>query len=360
MIRILSILLFLAAAIAAIPSSSLAGTSIKGAGTTFPYPLYLKWARQYEKKTGVKIEYSPLGSNKGVEEIWKGRVDFAGTDAPLSGSGLKEAGLIQFPMAIGGVTPVVNIDRVYSGELKLTPETLADIYLGKIKRWDDGRITALNPNLKLPSGEITVVHRSDGSGTTWIFTKYLSTVSEAWLEKAGFGASVNWPIGIGRTGNRGVAELVKGRKNSIGYVEYAYALPNRLNYVKLRNKSGNFVMPFMNSLMAAASSADWAGGSDTPSMLIDQPGKDAWPIAGATFILVRKKPDDCGAARAVLEFFDWAYRKGSSTAESLVYVPIPRSVYKPMEEVWSREISCGGEPVWKNSNRAGGAGPKPD
>lgn len=360
MIRILSVLLFLAASIVAIPPSSMAGTLIRGAGASFPYPLYLKWARQYEKKTGVNIEYTPLGSSKGVEEIRKGRVDFAGTDAPLPDSELEKAGLIQFPMAIGGVTPVVNIDRVYSGELKLTPETLADIYLGKIKRWDDERITALNPSLKLPSAEITVVHRSDGSGTTWIFTKYLSTVSGDWLEKAGFGASVNWPAGVGRTGNRGVAELVKGRKNSIGYVEYAYALPNRLHYVRLRNKSGNFVMPFMNSFMGAASSADWAGGSDSPSMLIDQQGKDAWPIAGATFILVRKTPEDCGVARAVLEFFDWAYRKGSSTAESLVYVPIPRSVYKFMEEAWSREISCGGEPVWKNSTRAGGAGPKPD
>ncbi len=324
---------------------STAAELINGAGATFPYPLYAKWAYEYAKKTGVKLNYQSIGSGGGIKQIQAKTVDFGASDAPLSAKNLDEAGLMQFPMAIGGVVPVVNIQGIKPGELKFTGDLLADIYLGKVTEWDDKRITGLNPGLKL-SGKITVVHRSDGSGTTWIFTNYLDKASPAWSKEIGFGTAVNWSAGVGGKGNEGVATYVKRIKNSIGYVEFAYALQNKLTHARLGNRDGNFVEPSIESFMAAAEGADWKGTPGFAVVLTDQPGKDAWPISGATFILVHKKPENCGNIKKVLEFFDWAYENGAGMAKELDYVPIPKKVSSLMEESWAKEINCDGKPVW--------------
>ncbi|MFQ5736108.1 MAG: phosphate ABC transporter substrate-binding protein PstS [Thermodesulfobacteriota bacterium] len=318
---------------------------INGAGATFPYPLYSKWAYTYARKTGVRLNYQSIGSGGGIKQIQAKTVDFGASDAPLSAKALDESGLIQFPMAVGGVVPVVNIRGVRPGQLRLTGKVLADIYMGKIKRWDDARIKELNPGLKL-AGRITVVHRSDGSGTTWIFTSYLDKASPEWGKKVGFGKAVNWSAGVGGKGNEGVATYVKRIKNSIGYVEYAYALQNKLTHTKLRNRDGGFVEPSIDTFMAAAAGADWENTPGYSVVLTDQPGKDSWPISGATFILVHKKPENCGKVKKVFEFFDWAYRNGAQMATSLDYVPIPEKVWRLMERSWTENVTCGGKPVW--------------
>ena len=320
---------------------------INGAGATFPYPLYSKWAYDYASKTGVKLNYQSIGSGGGIKQIKAKTVDFGASDAPLSVEDLDKSGLFQLPMAIGGVVPVVNIKGVKAGDLKLTGDVLADIYLGRITKWDDSRITALNPGLNL-SGKITVVHRSDGSGTTWIFTNYLDKASPAWSKEKGFGTAVNWSTGVGGKGNEGVATYVKRIKNSIGYVEFAYALQNKLDHARLKNRDGNFVEPSIESFMAAAEGADWKGTPGYSVVLTDQPGKEAWPISGATFILVHKKPENCSNMKNVLGFFDWAYRNGAGMARSLDYVPIPEKVYTLMEESWKNDIRCEGQAVWGN------------
>lgn len=328
-------------------ASASADTVINGAGATFPYPLYAKWAYEYNRKTGLKLNYQSIGSGGGIKQIQAKTVDFGASDAPLSAEELGKFGLMQFPMAVGGVVPVVNIKDVGAGELKLTPDVLADIYLGVIRKWSDKRITGLNPELKLPDDAITAVYRSDGSGTTWIFTNYLSKVSKNWEEKVGFGTAVNWPSGVGGKGNEGVATYVKRIKNTIGYVEFAYALQNKLTQARLKNKSGNFVEPSIDTFAAAAASADWKNTPGYSVILTDQGGKFAWPIAGATFLLVYKNPSNCANAKAVLDFSDWSYKSGAQMARSLDYVPIPRAVYEIMEESWAKEIKCGKEPVWK-------------
>ncbi len=320
---------------------------INGAGATFPYPLYSKWVYEYGKITGAKINYQSIGSGGGIRQIKAKTVDFGASDAPLTYEDLEGSGLMQFPAAVGGVVPVVNIKGVKPGELKLTPGVLAGIYLGKIKRWDDEAIQALNPGLKLPSDSITVVRRSDGSGTTWIFTNYLSKVSAEWKDKVGFGTAVNWPAGVGGKGNEGVANYVKRIKNTIGYVELVYALQNKLAYTSLQNRDKAFVRPSMESFIAAASGADWKGTPGFSVVLTDQPGKEAWPMAGATFILVYKNSQNCSKTKAVLDFFDWAYREGEEMAKALHYVPIPRSVYSIVEGAWASQLTCEGEPVWK-------------
>lgn len=320
---------------------------ITGAGATFPYPLYSKWAHEYQKKTGERINYQSIGSGGGIKQIKAKTVDFGASDAPLKADDLNASGLVQFPMAIGGVVPVVNIKGIAPGQLKLTGEVLADIYLGKITKWNDKKIADINPGVALPDDKITVVHRSDGSGTTWIFSNYLDKVSKAWHDSAGFGTAVSWPAGVGGKGNEGVATYVKRIKNTIGYVEYAYALQNKLVHVQLQNREKAFVTPSMESFEAAASGANWKGTPGYAVVLTDQPGKGSWPIAGATFILVHKKPEKCGNAKAVLSFFDWAYKNGAGMAKSLDYVPIPKNVYDIMEETWKKEITCGGQPVWK-------------
>lgn len=323
-----------------------AETLINGAGATFPYPLYSKWSYEYNKKTGLRINYQSIGSGGGIKQIKSKTVDFGASDAPLSSKDLEESGLIQFPMAIGGVVPVVNLKGVNPAQLRLTPEVLADIYLGNITKWSDKRLAELNPGVKLPDDTITVVHRSDGSGTTWIFTNYLDKVSKAWHDKAGFGTAVNWPVGVGGKGNEGVATYVKRIKNTIGYVELAYALQNKLIYTQLENRDKTFVTPSIESFMAAASGADWKNTPGFAVVLTDQPGKNAWPIAGATFILVYKNPENCANAKAVLEFFDWSYQNGAEMAKSLDYVPISKDVYDVMEQIWGKEIKCNGQTVW--------------
>ncbi|MFQ5465757.1 MAG: phosphate ABC transporter substrate-binding protein PstS [Thermodesulfobacteriota bacterium] len=321
---------------------------INGAGASFPYPLYSKWAYAYAGQSGTRVNYQSIGSGGGIKQIKARTVDFGASDAPLGAGDLDGSGLVQFPMAVGGVVPVVNIPGVAAGECRLTGPVLADIFLGRIKRWDDERITALNPGLNLPARKITVVHRSDGSGTTWIFTNYLKKVSPAWTKEVGFGKAVSWPAGIGGKGNEGVANFVRRVKYSIGYVEYAYAVQNRLHFVSLKNRTGEFVAPSMETFTAAASGADWRGTPGFAVVLTDQPGAKAWPIAGATFILVAKEPEDCGTAKGVLKFFDWAYRKGGEMAASLDYVPLSEAVYGVVEDAWAREIRCGGRPLWKD------------
>lgn len=324
-----------------------AANLINGAGATFPYPLYSKWSFEYNKQTDVKLNYQSIGSGGGIQQIKSRTVDFGASDMPMQAADLDAAGLIQFPMAIGGVVPVVNVKGVTPGALRLTPDVLAAIYLGEITKWNDKRLTEANPGLQLPDDTITVVHRSDGSGTTFIFVDYLAKVSKIWLNKVGVATSVNWPAGIGAKGNEGVATYVKRMKNSIGYVEYVYAVQNKLVPVSLQNRAGAFVSPSMDSFGAAAIGADWTGTAGFAVILTDQPDKAAWPITGATFILVSKTPTNCANAEAVLSFFDWAYTSGAQMASGLDYIPIPKKVYGLMEAAWAKEITCGGKPVWK-------------
>jgi phosphate transport system substrate-binding protein len=328
-------------------------TEINGAGATFPYPVYAKWAEAYNKEKGVKLNYQSIGSGGGIKQISAKTVDFGASDAPLKPEKLKEIGLMQFPMVMGGVVPVVNVPGVKEGSLKLSADLLADIYLGKIKKWDDKAIAAANPGINLPSKNITVVHRSDGSGTTWIFTNYLTKVSKDWADKVGNDKAVAWPTGVGGKGNEGVASYVGRIKGSIGYVEYAYALQNKMNYVNLRNHDGNFVKPDSASFQAAAANADWAHAPGFYMVLTDQPGKASWPITGATFILVYTKQEKPEVGSAVLKFFDWSYRNGGEMAEKLDYVPMPKSVVSLVETTWKNNIKdAAGKAVWDDSMAA--------
>ncbi|MEJ2652998.1 MAG: phosphate ABC transporter substrate-binding protein PstS [Gammaproteobacteria bacterium] len=323
-------------------------TEIAGAGATFPYPIYAKWAEAYHNKTGVKFNYQSIGSGGGIKQIKAKTVDFGASDAPLTNDELKEAGLMQFPMIIGGVVPVVNIPGIKPGEIKISPTVLADIYLGRITKWNDPAITALNKGVKLPSKDISVVHRSDGSGTTWIFTNYLTKVSKPWANKVGNDKAVAWPVGVGGKGNEGVASYVSRIKGSIGYVEYAYALQNHMTHVKLQNHDGHFVDPTSEYFQAAAANADWAHAPGYYLVLTNQPGKNAWPISGASFILMYKKQTKPDVAHAVLKFYDWSYHHGAKMAEQLDYVPIPMNVVKLVENTWKREIKGeNGQAVWE-------------
>lgn len=323
-------------------------TEIAGAGATFPYPIYAKWAEAYNQKTGIKLNYQSIGSGGGIKQIKAKTVDFGASDAPLTTAELDESGLMQFPMIIGGVVPVVNLPDIKAGEIKLSSTVLADIYLGKITKWNDKAIQELNKGVNLPATDISVVHRSDGSGTTWIFTNYLTKVSKDWADKVGNDKAVAWPLGVGGKGNEGVASYVSRIKGSIGYVEYAYALQNKMTHVKLGNHDGNFVDPTSEAFQAAAANADWAHAPGYYLVLTDQPGKDAWPISGASFILVYKNQTKPEVGEAVLKFFDWAYLNGDKMAEELDYVPIPDSVVKLVEQSWQRDIkSSNGQPVWK-------------
>ncbi|MFZ0450755.1 MAG: phosphate ABC transporter substrate-binding protein PstS [Desulfatiglandaceae bacterium] len=322
--------------------------SISGAGATFPYPVYSKWADVYNRETGIRFNYQSIGSGGGIKQIKAKTVDFGASDAPLKPGDLDNSGLLQFPMIMGGVVPVVNIKGVGPGGLKMSNALLADIYLGKIKKWNDSRIKAENPGLSLPSKSIMVVHRSDGSGTTWIFTNYLSKVSAEWKNKVGNNKAVAWPVGIGGKGNEGVASYVKRIKGSIGYVEYAYALQNRLAHIKLKNRDGGYVEPSSGTFQAAAANADWTHAKGFYMVLTNQPGKDSWPITGASFILVYKKQAKPDTARAVLAFFDWAYRNGAKMAQDLDYIPMPANVVNLVEAAWQREIKdLQGSPIWK-------------
>ncbi len=323
-------------------------TAISGAGATFPYPVYAKWADAYHKQTGIKFNYQSIGSGGGIKQIEAKTVDFGASDAPLKAAVLDKWGLIQFPMVMGGVVPVVNLAGISSGQIKMDGKLLADIYLGTINKWNDPRLKAENPGLSLPNKAITVVHRADGSGTTWIYTNYLSKVSPTWKSKVGNDKSVAWPTGVGGKGNEGVASYVGRIKGAIGYVEYAYALQNNMTSVMLRNKAGNYVPPKSGNFQAAAANADWANAPGFYMVLTNQPGAKSWPITGASFILVYKKQTKPAVGLEVLKFFDWAYRNGADMAKSLDYVPMPASVAKLVGKTWSSKVKGkGGAPIWK-------------
>ena len=320
---------------------------INGAGATFPYPIYGQWAHKYESTYGIKLNYQSIGSGGGIAQIKAKTVDFGASDAPLNPEELSEFGLIQFPMVIGGVVPVVNIEGLQAGELKITANELADIFLGKIKKWNDDRLKKINPDLSLPDKDITVVHRADGSGTTWIFTNYLEKISSDWKEKVGFGKAVDWPVGVGGKGNEGVAAYVQRVDGSIGYVEYAYVLQNKMSHIQLQNNTGNFVEPTISTFQAAAANADWENAPGYYLVLTDQPGKDSWPITGASFILMHKNQENMTTAKAVLDFFNWCYRHGAQLAENLHYVPIPLNVVDIVQTSWQKELKAHDQTVWQ-------------
>ena len=311
---------------------------ISGAGATFPYPIYAKWADAYKKETGIGLNYQSIGSGGGIKQIKAGTVTFGATDAPLTGDDLTSSGLAQFPMVMGGIVPVINVEDIKPGELVLDGPTLAQIFLGSITKWDDEAIKKLNPDAKLPSTAIAVVHRSDGSGTTYNFTYYLSAVSEDWKSKVGTEKAVEWPIGIGAKGNEGVANNVTQAKGSIGYVEYAYAKQNKMTYTKMVNKDGKTVEPTSATFAAAASHTDWASVLGFGVILANQSGGDSWPMTAATWILVYKQPKDPAATSEALKFFAWAYKNGGKMAEELDYVPMPENVVSDVEKMWSSEI----------------------
>jgi phosphate transport system substrate-binding protein len=321
---------------------------ITGAGATFPYPIYAKWAEAYKAKTGNNLNYQSIGSGGGIRQIQNKTVDFGASDMPLKPEELDKSGLMQFPTVVGGNVPVVNLPGIKPGEIKLTGPVLADIYLGKIKKWNDSALTSLNPGVKLPEQDITVVHRSDGSGTTFIWVNYLSKVSPEWKEKVGEGTSVNWPAGVGGKGNEGVASYVQRISGAIGYVEYAYALQNKLVHTLVKNRDGNFVAPNIESFRAAAAGAQWDKAPGMYLILTDQSGKNSWPISGATFILVYRSQEKPDRAKEVLRFFDWAYADGDKLARDLDYVPLPDSVVKLIQGSWKNEIKDpSGKAVWQ-------------
>jgi len=322
---------------------------ITGAGATFPYPIYAKWAEAYRQQTGVGLNYQSIGSGGGIKQIRAKTVDFGASDAPLRLDELEKDGLVQFPMVMGGVVPVVNIDGVAPGKMKLTGRIIADIYLGKIGKWNDPQIADLNRDFKLPAQDITVVHRSDGSGTTFIFTNYLSKISPEWKEKVGNNASVSWPAptSSGGKGNEGVASFVQRIKGAIGYVEYAYAKQNRMAYMLLQNREGIFVAPDDKSFQAAAAGADWKNAPGFYEILTNEPGRSSWPITGATFILMHKSQPDPAKAREVLKFFDWAYQNGDRMALELDYIPMPDDVVRLVQSAWKAQIKDpSGKALW--------------
>ncbi|PNU20260.1 phosphate ABC transporter substrate-binding protein PstS [Geothermobacter hydrogeniphilus] len=344
--RILLIALALTLAVGAVPALAKSRT-INGAGATFPFPVYSQWAYQYYRVAKVRLNYQSIGSGGGIRQIKAKTVDFGASDAPLKPADLEAAGLLQFPMIMGGVVPVVNVPGISAGQLKLSGQLLADIFQGKISKWNDARIRADNQGLALPDQAITVVHRSDGSGTTWIFTNYLTKVSSSWAKEIGNNKAVNWPVGVGGKGNEGVASYVQRVKGSIGYVEYAYALQNKMNHVLLKNSDGNYVAPTSETFQAAAAGADWANAKGYYMVLTNQPGENSWPITGASFILMYKNQVKPETARAVLSFFDWCYKNGGEIANNLDYVPMPAKVVDMVEATWRQEIKASGKPVWK-------------
>jgi phosphate transport system substrate-binding protein len=332
-----------AALVIGVAASPVWAQGVTGAGASFPAPIYAKWADAYNKATGAKINYQSVGSGAGIKQITSKTVDFGASDAPLTDEQLEKDGLMQFPTVIGGVVPVVNISGVKPGQIKLTGAVLGDIFLGKVTKWNDAAITGLNPGVTLPDAAIAVVRRADGSGTSFIFTNYLSKVNEEWKAKVGEGTAVNWPTGAGGKGNEGVSSYVTRLPNSIGYVEYAYAKQNKMSYVQLRNKDGNFVSPDDANFKAAAASADWA--KTFYQVLTDQAGKEAWPITGATFILMHKAQDKPEQANVTLKFFDWAYSNGDQMAAELDYVPLPDAVKAMARKRWGDIKDASGKVV---------------
>ncbi len=322
--------------------------NLTGAGATFPYPIYAKWADTYKTQTGINLNYQSIGSGGGIKQIIARTVDFGASDMPLKPEELEKNGLMQFPAVMGGVVPVINVPGITAGQLKLDGKVLADIFLGKITKWNDPALMALNVGTKLPNETITVVHRSDGSGTTFIFTNYLSKVSPEWKSAVGEGTAVSWKAGTGGKGNEGVASYVQRIKNSIGYVEYAYALQNKMTYAQLKNHDGQFVKPDDTSFKAAAANADWEKAPGFYELLTNEPGKESWPITGATFILMHKTQDKPETAKEVLKFFDWAYSSGGKMAEALDYVPMPEKVQQLVRAAWKAQVKDSkGKTFWK-------------
>ncbi len=319
---------------------------ISGAGATFPAPVYSKWAEAYKKETNIGLNYQSIGSGGGIKQIEAATVTFGASDKPLEQKELQDNGLVQWPMVIGGVVPTVNIPGVKPGELMLDGATIADIYLGSITKWNDAKIKALNPSVTLPNLAIAPVYRSDGSGTNFLFTTYLSTVSAKFKKDVGADASVQWPTGLGAKGNEGVANMLARTGGAIGYVEYAYVKQNKLTYAKLKNRDGKLVSPEIKAFQAAAANADWAKAPGYYLILVDQPGADSWPITGASFILMHKEVKDAADALTALKFFSWAYDKGDKMAEELDYVPLPDNVVKMVEQTWMGNIKSSGKPVW--------------
>ena len=347
-LRVITILGALAATVLLV-----AAVDISGAGATFPYPLYSKWADAYKKETGVGLNYQSIGSGGGIKQIEARTVTFGATDAPLKGPELDKFGLVQFPMVMGGIVPVINIEGIAPGELVLDGPTLAGIFLGTVKTWDDPAIKKLNPNLKLPSQALAVVHRSDGSGTTFNFAYYLSEVSPEWKSKVGTATSVDWPVGIGAKGNEGVSNNVSQTKGAIGYVEYAYAKQNKLTYAKMVNKDGKIVAPSSDTFQAAAANANWNSVPGFGVILANQPGAESWPMTAATFILIPEQPPDPVATAEALKFFAWAFDKGDKMAEELDYVPMPKNVVNEIKRVWASEIKdTSGKPLYVASATA--------
>ncbi len=325
-------------ALICVASTAVAG-DLSGAGATFPYPIYAKWAEAYKAATGIGLNYQSIGSGGGIAQIKAKTVDFGASDKPLSPGDLESAGLTQFPTVIGGVVPVVNVPGIKPGELVLDGKTLADACLGTVKYWDDPEIKKLNPTANLPHTAIAIVHRSDGSGTNFIFTDYLSKKSAAWASQVGAATSVEWPAGIGAKGNEGVAGNVKQTVGALGYVEYAYAKQNSLTYVRMINRDGVAVSPTAAAFQAASAKTDWAHSASFYVVLTDQAGHDAWPIAGATFILVYKQPGDTAKLKEVLSFFKWAYANGDDMAAALDYVPLPESTVQAIAKSWKDNIN---------------------
>ncbi|MCI0735598.1 MAG: phosphate ABC transporter substrate-binding protein PstS [Beijerinckiaceae bacterium] len=337
---------FAAAALSLVTALPAGAADISGAGATFPYPLYAKWADTYKKETGIGLNYQSIGSGGGIKQIKAKTVTFGASDMPLKPAELKEAGLVQFPTVTGGVVPVIKVEGIEPGELLLDGPTLAKIFLGEITSWDDPAIKKLNPKVKLPSQAIVVVHRSDGSGTTFLFTDYLSKVSPDWKSKVGASTAVEWPVGIGAKGNEGVANNVVQTAGSIGYVEYAYAKQNKLTFAGMINKDGKHVLPKSEGFQAAAANADWANVPGFYQILTDQSGAKSWPIAGATFILMHAAPDDPATAAEALKFFNWAYANGDKMAEELDYVPLPGPIVALIKKSWTAEIKdADGKPL---------------
>lgn len=320
---------------------------ITGAGSTFAFPIFSKWAEAYKAKSGVNLNYQSIGSGGGIKQIKAKTVDFGASDMPLTPEALAKDGLMQFPAIIGGVVPVINVEGIAPGQIHLNGQVLADIYMGKILTWNDPAIVALNKTAKLPSSPITVVHRSDGSGTTFIFTNYLSKVSADWKAKVGGDTAVSWPAGVGGKGNEGVASFVQRIKGSIGYVEYAYAKQNKMTYTLMQNKAGTFVAPDDTTFQAAAAGADWAHAPGFYEILTDEAGKMSWPITGSTFVLMHKAQDKPENAKEVLKFFDWSLNNGGKIATDLDYVPMPASVVKLINTAWKNDIKAtDGKAVW--------------
>lgn len=337
--------LFAAFAATAAATAPVNAADISGAGATFPYPIYAKWADAYKKETNIGLNYQSIGSGGGIKQIEAGTVTFGASDKPLPGDELEKNGLVQFPTVMGGLTPVVNLDGIAPGQLVFDGPTLAKIYLGEITAWNDPAIQKLNPDAKLPSDAIAVVYRSDGSGTTFVWTNYLSKVSEDFKSKIGSNTSVQFPVGIGAKGNEGVANNVMQTKGSIGYVEYAYAKQNKLAFTKMINKDGKTVSPVKEAFQAAAANADWASAPGMGVILTDQPGADTWPITNPTFILMHKKSKDVAAAKEALKFFDWAYANGDKMAEELDYVPLPDNVVALVKKSWAEIVGDDNKPI---------------